>query len=267
MNRLMVRILCLAVSSKVILSASIFDSKNVDFPRASVNISQYKQERDNLLNSEIQLGFGSEIVLNEKEQAVNRIVMKAKEDELKIGIQSPHLFNPSRHIFEVLDAIKDSKLFQIIKKMPKGGILHIHLAAMCSTDFVMSLTYWPHLWQRTLNKSDEIVEFKFSREQPKRVTSDSVWRPVKDVRNEVGSAIYDKHVRRLFTLYDKNDDPRTLFKNANEVWQRFYIIFLKISPILLYAPVHRAFFKQALKEMYEDGVQYLEFKTSLIEVF
>lgn len=253
-------------NSKNVLYDSVLVDQNEEVTRDLLNIAEYERERKDLLKSERGSGFGSEIILNEKEEVANKIIMAAKEDELNIGFEKPHLFNPSRHIFEVLDVVKESKLFQIIQKMPKGGILHAHETAMCSADYVVSLTYWQNLWQRTSGKSNEIKEFIFSREQPKNKSNNDVWRLCNDVRTEMGAKIYDEHVRKLFTLFDKNIDPRIQFKDINDVWQRMGDIFRKVTPIVTYIPVRKAYYKQALKEMHDDGVQYLEFRSSLVQV-
>lgn len=92
----------------------------------SLSADHYHWLRKLLINEELSTGFGSEIILNEQEELANEIVMKAKEAEYDDSIKHPERFIPSRHIFEQLDEIKKSKLFQIIRKMPKGAILHAH---------------------------------------------------------------------------------------------------------------------------------------------
>lgn len=166
---------------------------------------------------------------------------------------------------------------------------------MASTDFLVSLTYWPHLWQRGTHNisstngsnstSYRIDGFCFSRTQPSSMKCDSKtkentannsntndsnntfgWRLVNDVRDEMGATIYDEHVRSLFTLYDKNVNPRLQFKDVNDVWNIFLKIFNNVWPILSYMPARRAYVKQVLKEFYEDGVQYVEIRAGLSEV-
>lgn len=148
---------------------------------------------------------------------------------------------------------------------------------MASTDFLVSLTYWPNLWQRGTHNTNgtgyRIEEFRFSRMPPTSMrTSNSSsndiegWRLVSDVRDEMGATIYDEHVRSLFTLYDKNVNPRLQFKDVNDVWNIFLKIFNSLWPILSYWPARRAYFKQVLNEFYEDGVQYFEVRAGLSEV-
>lgn len=223
-------------------------------------LSDYERDRQELLNYEMNSSFASDVKLTENEQLANQIILHAKETEYEIGMKTPYRFYPSRHIFEVLDDIKNSKLFQIIQKMPKGGILHAHDTALCSTDYLVSLTYWPELWQQTVGNSTNIMEFRFSKEQPTSLNDQSRWRRVKDVRNEIGAAKYDADIRKRFTLFDRTVNPRTQFKDINDVWDHFMGIFILISPIVTYAPVWKAYYKNALQEVQNDNVQYLEFR-------
>lgn len=81
-------------------------------------LSDYFKDREDLINYELNMSYGADIILNDNEQRANKIIMDAKETEY--SITNPYTYNPSRHIFEVFDKIKQSKLFQIIQKMPKG---------------------------------------------------------------------------------------------------------------------------------------------------
>lgn len=89
-------------------------------------LDDYYRQRQLLIDEELDATFGSEIILSDKEKFANEIIMKAKDAEYRGGTEHPEQFIPSRHIFERLEEIKESKLFQIIRKMPKGGILHAH---------------------------------------------------------------------------------------------------------------------------------------------
>lgn len=231
-------------------------------------ISDYYKDREDLLNYERNMSYAADIKLNDNEQLANKIIMDAKA--IDYNIKNPHTYYPSRHIFEVLDDIKQSKLFQIIQKMPKGGILHAHDIAVCSADYILSLTYTENLWQLTTNQSTKVKEFRFSRRHPSHSLhandNDSQWRLVKDVRNEMGAEKYDREIRKLFTLFDRKADPRIQFKDINAVWKHFMNIFSRFQPIVTYAPLWKAYYKHALKELQQDGVQYLELRGTLPKV-
>lgn len=86
----------------------------------------YLTNRKRIIDEEIGNSFGMDLKLNAREQQANQIIMAAKEAEIQIGLKDPFLFKPSRHLFEVLDTINQTKLFQIIQQMPKGSLLHAH---------------------------------------------------------------------------------------------------------------------------------------------
>lgn len=252
----------------------MIDTNNVNIVEAAYsdrpNIDEYYAMRKQFIDSEIQYAFGSDIQLDAREQQANAIIMAAKEAEYENGILTPSTFNPSRHIFETLAIIKQSKLFQIIQQMPKGGILHAHDMALCSADYTVTLTYWPHLWQYSRPNGTDILKFLFSANRPNASVAgeaEHVWRLVSDVRRDMGRAKYDKYVRTLFTLYDENvQDPKIQFADINEVWRKFRRLFSNVTGLLTYAPIWKAYFKRALAEMLDDGVQYLELRSTLPQV-
>lgn len=163
---------------------------------------------------------------------------------------------------------------------------------MVSTDFFVSLTYWPNLWQRgshnhTNHTDYQIVEFRFAPERPslKRKTfkmqlineiipfdtddeneEANEWRRVTDVRDEIGAEIYDQLVRRMFTLNDNGMNPRLRFGDVNHMWIEFLRLFNNVWPLLSYMPARTAYFQQVLKEFHEDGVQYFEMRAGISEV-
>lgn len=226
---------------------------------ARPSVNDYFQQRGALVDDEFELSFEHDVKLNDNEQLANQIIMEAKNEEVNNGHTNPYDFNPSRHFFEVLDGVRESKLFKILEKMPKGAILHAHDVALCSPEFVISLTYWPNVWQ-CANSANQIQKFTFSLDRPNTIETDCTWRLVETVRNETGAQKYDKYVRSLFTLFNKDINPKTQFRDINDVWDRFGQMFLKLMPMVTHAPAWKAYYKQALKEMYDDGVQYLEFR-------
>lgn len=258
------------ISNKI--TSNLFEFNQGDTPDEQQHLEEYYRQRQRFIDEEIDSMLGSDVQLNDKEAFANKVIMIRKNKEIEVGILSPYRFNPSRHIFEILDEIKKSKLFQLIQKMPKGGILHSHDTSLCSANFVVNLTYWPNLWQRTAYNSNRIEEFRFSRGQPtienanEMSQNGSLWRLVEDVRKEMGASNYDQYVRQFFTLFDKNVHPRLQYKDINDVWNRFNDILKRVKQIITYAPVAKAYHKNALKEAQNDGVQYMEIRGSFFKV-
>lgn len=132
-----------------------------------------------------------------------------------------------------------------------------------STDYVVSLTKWDYLWQWGGIGDNELPKYLFSNKKPESI-DDVEWRLVRDVRKEMGDDVYDKKVRRLFTLIV--DNPLERYIDINSVWNKFMEIFMVFGSIVTYTEVWKDYYRQALQELYDDGVQYLEFRGLLPEV-
>jgi hypothetical protein len=127
----------------------------------------------------------------------------------------------------------------------------------------VSLTKWDNLWQWGGIEDNELPKYLFSRKQPESI-DEVEWRLVREVRKEMGDAVYDKKVRRLFTLIVS--DPMVRYSDINAVWNKFMEIFMVFGSIVTYTEVWKDYYRQALQEAYDDGVQYLEFRGVLPEV-
>lgn len=230
------------------------------------NSTEYFRQRKLLIDAELNATYGSDIILNSQEELANKIIMNAKELEYRGTLEHPAQFIPSRHIFERLNETKNSKLFQILRKMPKGGILHTHDTAMVSAEYLVNITYMDNLWQLTDKNKTEIKQFRFSLSQPTTNTVNETWQLVKNVRNSSTPQKYDALVRSSFTFFDKNVNPLIQFNDVNEIWARFWTMIQLVNSLVAYAPVWKAYYKQAMKEMLEDGVQYFESRGFLSQV-
>lgn len=230
-------------------------------------IDAYLAERQKLLDAEHGAGFESDTPpLNRREQLANDIIMAAKQDELDAGFADPQSFAPAQHFFDAYDQIRASKLFKIIRRMPKGGLLHGHDTGLASIDFLVSVTYRANLWQRSDPETGLIVEFRFAREAPQMTDKKSgSWMRTSDERQRCGAVLFDRFMRKHFTM--RTDKPRAQFKDINEVWKKFMSLFILVEPLVTYVPVWRDYYAQTLKEALEDNVQYVEFRGLLPAVY
>nr|QHO60732.1 salivary adenosine deaminase [Sergentomyia schwetzi] len=225
--------------------------------------AQYMRKRANFINDEEKQSLGSDLTLNDKEKIVNERLMELKKAEIDQGLSDPASFIPWNHFFSVLDRINSSELFHIIQKMPKGGILHAHDTALCSTDYVVSLTYRDNLWQCE-DTTTGALQFKFSREAPPSTDSCS-WTLVKTEREAQGEEEYNSKLRSQLSLY--TTDPINHNRDVDSIWRQFMGLFGVNSGLLMYAPVWREYYYQFLTEMMEDGVQYLELRGTLPQLY
>lgn len=65
-----------------------------------------------------------------------------KSKAIMRGVEDPKSFIPSLHFFQAKPLIDDDPIFHILKRLPKGGNLHLHNSASVSSDWVVrNLTY------------------------------------------------------------------------------------------------------------------------------
>nr|NP_524130.1 adenosine deaminase-related growth factor A, isoform A [Drosophila melanogaster]NP_996119.1 adenosine deaminase-related growth factor A, isoform B [Drosophila melanogaster]AOQ11249.1 Adgf-A-RA [synthetic construct]AAF49306.1 adenosine deaminase-related growth factor A, isoform A [Drosophila melanogaster]AAL13884.1 LD35474p [Drosophila melanogaster]AAL40913.1 adenosine deaminase-related growth factor A [Drosophila melanogaster]AAS64976.1 adenosine deaminase-related growth factor A, isoform  len=215
----------------------------------------YKTLRSAFFRYEESRSLGHDLDLNSREIKANETIMKAKLKEFDEGLVTPHLFKPSQHIFDVLDGIRNTDLFKLLKKMPKGAVLHAHDTALCSTAAIINLTYYEHLWSCQQDGDLSASALRFSKDKPQAL-SDCDWSLLSDVRAKYGADKVDDYLAERLTLY-----PTKKFEDNNAAWSTFMSIFNLLDGLVMYAPVWADYYYKALEEFYEDGVLYLEFRS------
>lgn len=231
-----------------------------------LNYEKYEKARWDLLTSEDRVYLGHELPLTPDEQKFNEILMNLKDKEINEGFGTPINFTGARHFFHVLDKINKSKVFKLIKKMPKGSVLHAHDTALLSTDKIMQFLEWENLW---ICEGYSGIRFWFAKTE-NIIKKDCLgsngsninWIQVKKKINEIG---FKSRIRKAFTLY--TDTPETKYRDIKEVWGEFLNKFFAIEGLVGYIEAWKEYFTQTLIEFQEDGVQYLEFRGLLPPVY
>ncbi|XP_032599376.1 adenosine deaminase 2 isoform X2 [Drosophila grimshawi] len=223
----------------------------------------YSTLRNIMVQLERNSCLGHAVQLNEQELAANKVIKSVKTRELKRGIINPANFTACQHIFQVLKKVERSPLFGLLRTMPKGGILHAHDTALCSTEFLISLTYRKDLWICTTKEGCRAIAFRFSKTKPELPGKEPCnWEPMSNYHGRCGDKHVNRYLHSCFSMY-----PFSSFLSNNEAWNRFMSIFSLLDGLLLYAPIWADYYYNALKEMHEDGVQYLELRSLLPELY
>ncbi|KAJ8712738.1 hypothetical protein PYW08_008042 [Mythimna loreyi] len=222
------------------------------------------KERNKLIEKELTMMVGSAIKLSDSELKANEIIMKLKNDEIEHGFIHPNQFNPSKHFFEYKDKVKKTELFQIIRSMPKGAILHAHDTGLLSPDYVLALTYWKNLWFCwTEDKSN--IDFHFSKTIPVNPCA-TEWKLMDKARNASGDvAKFDADLRKHFTIVI--DNPHEVYTDVNAVWEKFQQCFINTGNLFNYKPVYEQYYYDTLLELRKDQVMYLEIRSILPKLY
>lgn len=256
---IVIGILLKAGDGKHIISTNTPVTKR-ELPNKRPTFEEYKRQRKNFVMSEEHRFLGANLTLNDDEQTVNKYIMRLKQDEMNNGFNNSYNFIPARHFFEILDRFENSKLFHVIQRLPKGGVLHAHDTAIGSVELIVNATYRENLWQEGEFGKIPGPKFQFSKEKP-----GDGWSLVSEIRKWMTNELYDDNVAELFSLY--NADPLNAYRSLDDVWSKFQNIFMCLEPLITYEPVWRQYYRDTLQQLYDDHVQYLEFRGVLPPVY
>ncbi|GAW21067.1 hypothetical protein ANO14919_105800 [Xylariales sp. No.14919] len=173
--------------------------------------------------------------------------------------------------------MESTKLWRIVRRMPKGALLHAHMDAMVDFDFLFAVlldTPGMHIVaDRPLSDpaalNDASVKFRFFK-TPR--TEGDIWTssyvaytPIiltqaVDAFPEGGKPGF------LKWLYNRATISRTeaveQHHGVDHVWRKFFTCFRVINSIVHYEPIYRHFLRRLLSLLKADGVNYAEIRFS-----
>ncbi|KAJ8298951.1 hypothetical protein KUTeg_023011 [Tegillarca granosa] len=242
---------------------NVFTLPAANMPRFFEDKYWYMQQRKAAMDLDKKEIIGNSIVLNSIEEKVNQILLAAKQDEIDNSYKNGKPFPPAMHFFEGKQLIEKSKVFQMIKIMPKGAALHLHDCSMVDINW---LVYNVSTMDNTYMCTDKnnVMHYHFFTTPPS--DPNCVWKSINAERKA------SKNVT-LFNqkLYDSMslvvDKPHIVYPSINEVWVKFLQVLDVANGFINYAPIFSAYFYEALREFREDNVQYLEVRGLLPEVY
>ncbi|QRV77292.1 AMP deaminase [Ceratobasidium sp. AG-Ba] len=247
------------------------------------SIDEYNQKRANLIASERALRFDAATIANatRKEHRAAHFIdtIKRRESMSIWSSETNKLMYPGMEFLTAKETILKTELYKIIKKMPKGGILHGHMDAMCDAAFLykMALEH-PCMHIRvptrftSASTSFPLAEFKpFSSETTGQLqdavdlTSESYtpesWVPLSTARRGFrfgGPEAFDKWIIGSMMI-----NPREAYVEYNtsvKIWEKFRSTFGVAGGIIRYEPIMKEYMRQILLSSVEDGICYIELR-------
>ncbi|CAB3222154.1 unnamed protein product [Arctia plantaginis] len=221
----------------------------------------YYTKRNQFLKLESDLSLGGNTTLTVKEGIVNKCLMIQKLIDADNAFDHPETYNFSRHFFSYKDRIPTSKVYKIIKAMPKGAVLHIHDMAIMGPDYMLNITYMDHLYV-CIGKR---IQFLFSKTVPKTECCGE-WQLMSQVRHAAKNVTkFDLEIRKHFTLVV--DNPDFVYPTIKESWDTFMQYFGTVLGLITYEPVWQQYFYDALDSLRKDNVMYVEVRSVLPKLY
>ena len=120
---------------------------------------QYDVARQYLFDVDQSRRFDAETrrKLSDVERKADKVLAAIREKELS-QYQGHNDFPPANSFYEGVHAIPKSDVFRILKKMPKGGALHIHASSFGDADTLVNLATLEECLVEVLKDTEEAVE-------------------------------------------------------------------------------------------------------------
>lgn len=175
------------------------------------------------------------------------------------------------------ERMEKSKLWQIVKRMPKGALLHCHLEAMVDLDWALEEAFktegvcviadGPIVTEQQRRKTG--FSFTYSKSTTDAV---SVWTDGYSENTPVpintaaanfpdgGKSGFVEWVRSRVTI--TASEHLSHHEGPNEAWRKFISCFPILGSLIYYEPIYRKFVRRLCKQLLGDGVYYVDMRSA-----
>jgi len=247
MKRGFVCFVCLLFFCGFLDQCALLHQKDGFVPKPYEDVDAYMKVRERMIQAELAMRIDAGIKLAPAEEEAGRRLMLLKQEEIKrtreyFPLAQSFLKSKTRRL------IDQSPILEIMKRMPKGGILHGHGFAM--GDYHWLVKHATYLQNCYIFQGQE----EPPRKGTMRISPESPgdgWRPVSDLRkaaNNVGE--FDEELYRSITLGEED-------LGQPDIWAEFRECFAR-SKGLVRSEIYDAFCRKMLRDMITENVQYVE---------
>ncbi|KAL1302798.1 hypothetical protein AAFC00_003139 [Neodothiora populina] len=205
-----------------------------------------------------------------------------KDYEDSLASATPDVF-PGMMFSLARPRIEQSNLWKIVKKMPKGALLHCHLEAMVDLDWLMEHAFslgGIHVQADApldTEMSQSLTPFKFKWLKNSRNSDVSIWSssyvpgtyvPITHVADSFpggGTEGFKLWLRARSTI--THEESLAHHHGPNDVWRKFQSCFGIVTSLLHYEPTYREFLRRMFRQLVEDGVRYVDIRSAFLIPF
>jgi len=217
----------------------------------------YLTDRHELMQQDSQLYFDHDMALSSQEVLLNE-QLQSVQTQMLSEYKEQHFFPPARNFYQSKKHIEASVLFQFIKQMPKGGILHLHAGAIGDADWIIEKARsLPEMYIYWDDKSNQNI-IKGSLCAFRKSDIPEGYRQVSQLLSEDPTA-YDE-IRSLLVFEEEMD------MDSVDIWQEFQSVFGRINDFVHYQPVYEDYIVHGLQIFIDDNIQHVELRGPFLDI-
>ncbi|MEM9673769.1 MAG: adenosine kinase [Bacteroidota bacterium] len=213
----------------------------------------YLEARQQYVRQDSALSFEADIVLNEKEKQVNQ-KLKAMQKEMLDHYKETNFFPPARYFYQSKEHIEQTELYYLLRKMPKGGLLHLHPSASGDLHWVVERALTEpdcYVFWDTTSAEHVKGELKFFRQGDEPAGFQSIGKLNQQVTNFADS------------LYDLLTFDQGMSEDSVDIWGAFEEHFTQLGGFFYYQPIFRDYLTAVFDTLIADGVQHVELRAGI----
>lgn len=176
------------------------------------------------------------------------------------------------------ERMERSKLWKIVRRMPKGALLHCHFEAMVDIRWTLNeLMETPGMHfksslplHKTENRQKALLEFQFSKQEDQKGAGKTIWAEsyqpdtlvplveIADAFPDGGRAGFlDWMYTRLTISIDESTQHH---EGVNEIWDRFISCFPTLGSMTSYEPIYRKYLQKMFSGLNADGIRWVDWR-------
>jgi adenosine deaminase CECR1 len=211
-------------------------------------VDDYMEARNRLIEAELAMRIDAGITLSPEEKEANQKLMLLKQEEF----ERTHEYFPPAHNFlksKTQQMIDQSPIFEVMKRMPKGGILHVH-------GFLMGDYRWL-IEQATYRADCFIYELKDEKAAQGALRffgkpPGNGWRRVSELRKLADDVEeFDEGLYRSVTLGEED-------LAQPDIWEEFTDCFRRSMGLFDDDEVFDGYHRNVFRDLIEENIQYIE---------
>lgn len=237
----------------LIPAALAFGTDNLDV--APDLTMKYMEQRRNWLSEDLKASFSSNVSLSPEEKKLENYLQTFCYHHWNHFLES-NLFPPSRNFCEAKNFIENTLLFRILKRMPKGAILHIHADSTGNATWLVKRAVEEKNCYIYTHEDDGLLKWTI-RIFPKGKIPAGFQSMSELAEKDPG---FVSKVIEMITM--SAEDSASV-----NPWNKFNACFARIEELFYYEPIFRDYYKQAFEAIAEDNVQIVELRAALDNIY